>query len=140
MTGARQVALLVLALSAGPGLAQELGGPAELPPPDFAGQQYVDSKGCLFARAGTPGKVVWVPRVTRDGQRLCGNPPSGRRVPVAEEDGIAAIPEAAPATGRRRPRRRRMMRAADISSRWAALPKPAMSPGPQTGCKRWGMR
>lgn len=56
---------------------------AELPPPNYAGQQYVDSKGCLFTRAGRPGEVIWLPRVTRKGVPICGNPPSGRRVPVA---------------------------------------------------------
>ena len=62
--------------------------PAELPPPDYAGQQYVDSKGCLFMRAGrTPESEVWVPRVTREGKPLCDNPPSGVRVPVVEDGG-----------------------------------------------------
>jgi len=86
----RAAALLVpLALPAG---AEPL-RPAELPPPDYAGQQYVDSKGCLFTRAGRPGEVIWLPRVTRKGVPICGNPPSGRRVPVA---GTAATDPAAP--------------------------------------------
>jgi hypothetical protein len=65
--------------------AAEQAVPAELPPKDFAGQQYVDSKGCLFLRAGPKGRETWIPRVTRDGVPLCDNPPSGRRVPVAGE-------------------------------------------------------
>jgi hypothetical protein len=73
--------------------AAEFAGPAELPPKDFAGQQYVDSKGCLFLRAGPKGDETWIPRVTRDGVPLCDNPPSGQRVPVAGED-----PEADKAT------------------------------------------
>ncbi|WP_135449209.1 MULTISPECIES: hypothetical protein [Tabrizicola] len=80
---------------AGPAPA-ELIRPAELPPPDYAGQQYVDSRGCLFLRAGTPGNPVWVPRVTRQGAPMCDNPPSGRRVPVAE-DGVAPSAPAASA-------------------------------------------
>jgi hypothetical protein len=80
-----------------PALAREPIRPAELPPPDYAGQQYVDSKGCLFMRAGEPGNVMWLPRVTRDGAPLCGNPPSGRRVPIAgeAEAAVTEAPEAA---------------------------------------------
>lgn len=67
----------------------ELAPPAELPPPNYAGQQYVDSKGCLFVRAGqSPDREVWVPRVTREGKPLCGNPPSGQRVPVVEDGAL----------------------------------------------------
>jgi hypothetical protein len=88
--------LLVLLLAVGgPVLARDLIKPAELPPASYAGQQYVDSKGCLFMRAGTPGKELWLPRVTRDGVPLCGYPPSGRRVPVAGEAGAAPV-EVAP--------------------------------------------
>lgn len=68
--------------------------PAELPPSSFAGQQYVDSKGCMFVRAGRDGEVLWIPRVTRQGVPICGSPPSGRRVPVVEEVGVQPVPEA----------------------------------------------
>lgn len=74
-----------------------LGGPtqpAELPAADYAGQQYVDSKGCMFVRAGNGTKVLWIPRVSRDGVPLCGYPPSGRRVPVVEEVGVQPLPDA----------------------------------------------
>jgi hypothetical protein len=65
--------------------------PSELPPPDYAGQQYVDSRGCLFLRAGYGGQTLWVPRVTRGGQPLCGYPPSGQ--------GLATDADPAPAPG-----------------------------------------
>jgi hypothetical protein len=68
--------------------------PAELPPAGYAGLQYVDSKGCMFARAGNGTEVLWIPRVSRKGVPVCGNPPSGQRVPVVEEVGIQPIPGA----------------------------------------------
>ncbi len=74
--------------------------PAELPPADYGGQQYVDSRGCMFARAGNGTKVLWIPRVSREGVPVCGNPPSGRRVPVVEEVGVQPVPESSGATAK----------------------------------------
>lgn len=55
---------------------REIGPPAEFPPPDFAGRQYVDSRGCVYIRAGFDGNVTWVPRATRDREALCGYEPT----------------------------------------------------------------
>jgi cell division septation protein DedD len=80
--------ILLLAPSAGAQTVQ----PAELPSPDYAGLQYVDSRGCVFARAGNGTEVLWVPRVSREGVPVCSRPPSGTPVPVEEEVGVQPIP------------------------------------------------
>ncbi|WP_299296493.1 SPOR domain-containing protein [uncultured Tateyamaria sp.] len=77
----RVVALAVIAASMGVGAlhAQNLRNaqaPAEFPPASFKGSQYVDSKGCVFIRAGIDGNVTWVPRVNRQRQLVCGQSPS----------------------------------------------------------------
>ena len=50
--------------------------PAETPPSNFTGMQYVDSKGCAFIRVGFSGPARWVPRVTRQRRQVCGLAPS----------------------------------------------------------------
>lgn len=51
--------------------AQSDGIPAEFPPSSFEGNQFVDSQGCAFIRAGISGVVTWVPRVDRQRNQLC---------------------------------------------------------------------
>ncbi len=52
-------------------------GPAEFPGAGYTASQYVDSRGCMFIRAGYGGNTVWVPQVSRDRKLLCGFTPSG---------------------------------------------------------------
>ncbi|NAZ36446.1 hypothetical protein [Rubellimicrobium sp. CFH 75288] len=66
--------------------AAALAQPAELPPPGFAGTQYVDSAGCAFVRAEVGDAVEWVPRLGADRTPVCGLPPS---VPVTVAEPLA---------------------------------------------------
>jgi hypothetical protein len=77
----RVIALAVIAASTGvAGLhAQNLrsaGQPAEFPPASYKSTQYIDSRGCVFVRAGISGNVTWVPRVTRSRNQICNQQPS----------------------------------------------------------------
>ncbi len=70
--------------------------PAEFPPASFKGGQYVDSKGCIYIRAGIDGNVTWVPRVSRKRQQICGYKPSLTaaeiaNAPITKPTGAAPI-------------------------------------------------
>lgn len=55
---------------------RETSPPAEFPPASFKGKQYVDSRGCIYIRAGIDGNVTWVPRVNRSRKQICGFQPT----------------------------------------------------------------
>ena len=79
-SGLLSTVAVVAALIAGASSAQNLrnsSGPAEAPPASFSSNQYIDSNGCVFVRAGIGGTTNWVPRVSRSREQLCGFQPSG---------------------------------------------------------------
>jgi hypothetical protein len=95
----RVIALAVIAASTGiAGVhAQNLRNasqPAEFPPASYKSTQYVDSRGCVFVRAGISGNVTWVPRVTRSRNQVCNQKPSlaGRVAAAAPAPAAAQEP------------------------------------------------
>ena len=79
MSKVLSAAALAAALFGGQAVAQsvaDIGGPRELPPAGYTQQQYVDSRGCVFLRAGLGGEVRWVPRVGPGRNALCGATPT----------------------------------------------------------------
>jgi hypothetical protein len=78
------LAACLIALAA-PVAAQPLqtaGPPTDFPPDDYEGRQFVDSRGCVYIRAGVDGTVTWVPRVNRDREQLCGFQPTFADAPA----------------------------------------------------------
>lgn len=65
--------------------------PSEFPPASYKGKQYVDSRGCIYIRAGIDGNVTWVPRVSRNRKQVCGFQPT-------QVAGATATPPAASST------------------------------------------
>jgi hypothetical protein len=73
------VAALITALGtsgASPVQASTKDAPAEFPPTSFKSTQYVDSRGCVYIRAGVDGATQWIPRLTRQRRHICGMEPT----------------------------------------------------------------
>ncbi len=84
--------------------AQSSGVLADFLPSSFNSNQFVDSAGCAFIRAGVGGAVTWVPRVDCRRNQLCSFQPTFAAAapapaPVVEAPApvVAAAPTPAPA-------------------------------------------
>ena len=64
----------------------EAGPPANMPPAGFEGASFVDARGCIYIKVGRDATPSWVPRVTRDGNVICGLAPTFPEETATESD------------------------------------------------------
>ena len=72
MLGCAVLAALLAVSAAEARSVAQIGGPANPPPASYKGQQFVDSRGCLFLRAGSGRNVNWVSRIDTKRKPICG--------------------------------------------------------------------
>lgn len=120
----------------GPALAQNNDlAPAELPPPDFEGREFVDSRGCVFLRSTFGGEVTWIPRYGPDRQPLCDGEPTFAEQPEAPEEDPAELaeqpeaPEEEPAEQAEAPAP--TPAPTPVPARVAPVPQPEAAPAPR---------
>ncbi len=112
--------------------------PAEFPPSSYKGKQYVDSRGCIYIRAGIDGNVTWVPRVDRGRRQICGYKPTAvagtTQAPTssAKPPVLITVPEAdqPAATASAKPKAKPTAAAKPAATAQAAKPKPTARPQP----------
>lgn len=125
------VAIWAVCVGVGAAQAQPsaLSDPAELPPKSFTGQQYVDSRGCVFLRAGLGGTVTWVPRVTAERKQMCRRPAGA--VDTASAPAAVAVEEVAAVTPVKP-----AVKAAPVQKKKVrkVAPAPASPPGMRMAC------
>lgn len=83
-------AIAFLSLIGTSAVAQSSGVPREFPPATFEGNQFVDSEGCAFIRAGISGNTTWVPRVNSSRTQLCNFQPTFAEAAPAPEPARAS--------------------------------------------------
>lgn len=85
----RLITLTIVATLTWAGLAlAQSDDPAELPSPNYSGQSYIDSNGCIFLRAGYGDIISWVPRVDQNRNPICGQTPTNDIANVASAAAI----------------------------------------------------
>lgn len=99
--------------------------PAEYPPASFAGDVYVDSRGCAYVRASIGSQTNWVPRLNSDRTTVvCGLTPTSRyaAAPTGRPPAPPAPPPPPPVDT---PPERAMDDAPAAQTRTAQAPEPA---------------